>query len=280
MTVARRLRYEVLRRDKHTCRYCGASAPDAKLTIDHVIPIALGGSDDPKNLVTACDDCNSGKTSSAPDQSVIDDVDDLALRYAAAMKQAHAIRTGEWAEAAKAAEEFKSAWDRWTLTGTTQGVPLDDDWAVSLERWLALGLTTDDLVRFVSTAMNSQAVLKDKWRYYCGCIWRELDTRRELAFKLMDGQPAPTAETFSQAPPTFDLDEWAEFEATEQDDMDLDGMYVESPVLGLDLPSEPFDTWIRRVSPFRACGICQAADPRAHCGRDNCFLPIGAKSGA
>jgi 5-methylcytosine-specific restriction endonuclease McrA len=29
--VSRRLRLEVLRRDGHTCRYCGAQAPDVKL---------------------------------------------------------------------------------------------------------------------------------------------------------------------------------------------------------------------------------------------------------
>lgn len=63
MAVSKRLRYEVLRRDSHTCRYCGASAPDVLLRVDHVTPVALGGTDTPENLVTACDPCNSGKSS-------------------------------------------------------------------------------------------------------------------------------------------------------------------------------------------------------------------------
>lgn len=58
MTVSKRIRFEVLRRDNYTCRYCGGSAPDVKLTVDHVMPVALG---DPTNLVTACKDCNAGK---------------------------------------------------------------------------------------------------------------------------------------------------------------------------------------------------------------------------
>lgn len=58
MAVSKRLRYEILRRDNHTCRYCGATAPDVKLTVDHVVPVALGGSDVPTNLVAACDACN------------------------------------------------------------------------------------------------------------------------------------------------------------------------------------------------------------------------------
>ena len=40
MAVSKRLRYEVLRRDNHTCRYCGAQAPDVKLTVDNMAPYA------------------------------------------------------------------------------------------------------------------------------------------------------------------------------------------------------------------------------------------------
>ncbi|MCX4232088.1 HNH endonuclease [Streptomyces ortus] len=63
MAVSKRLRYEILRRDRYTCRYCGASAPEAPLRVDHVTPVALGGTDHPSNLVAACEPCNSGKTS-------------------------------------------------------------------------------------------------------------------------------------------------------------------------------------------------------------------------
>lgn len=38
MAVSKRLRYEILRRDEFTCRYCGRRAPDVQLTIDHVVP--------------------------------------------------------------------------------------------------------------------------------------------------------------------------------------------------------------------------------------------------
>lgn len=74
MAVSKRLRYEILRRDNHACRYCGATAPDAKLNVDHVIPQSLGGSDKPENLVTSCADCNAGKTSSMPNAEPVADV--------------------------------------------------------------------------------------------------------------------------------------------------------------------------------------------------------------
>lgn len=86
MAVSKRLRYEVLRRDNHACRYCGRSAPDVPLRVDHVIPQALGGSDAPANLVAACQDCNAGKTSSMPDAMAVADVDQATFRHAASLK--------------------------------------------------------------------------------------------------------------------------------------------------------------------------------------------------
>ena len=88
MTVTKRVRFEVMRRDGHACRYCGSIAPDVKLTIDHVIPVALGGTDKPDNLVTACADCNAGKTSTAPDAALVDEVSAETLRWARALSRA------------------------------------------------------------------------------------------------------------------------------------------------------------------------------------------------
>jgi hypothetical protein len=55
------LRFNILARDKFTCRYCGKSAPDVILHVDHIIPISKNGSNEECNLITACIDCNLGK---------------------------------------------------------------------------------------------------------------------------------------------------------------------------------------------------------------------------
>jgi hypothetical protein len=57
------LRFEVFKRDRFTCAYCGRSAPEVLLQVDHVIPISAGGLDNLDNLVTSCTDCNQGKGS-------------------------------------------------------------------------------------------------------------------------------------------------------------------------------------------------------------------------
>jgi hypothetical protein len=43
------------------CVYCGRTAKEAVLEVDHVIPIADGGTNDENNLVPACVKCNMGK---------------------------------------------------------------------------------------------------------------------------------------------------------------------------------------------------------------------------
>jgi hypothetical protein len=90
VSVSKRLRFEVFRRDGFACRYCGATASDAPLTIDHVVPVALGGTDDPGNLATACKDCNAGKSSSSPDPRWLAEIAQHAAQWAAAQKTAAA----------------------------------------------------------------------------------------------------------------------------------------------------------------------------------------------
>ncbi|WP_228721653.1 HNH endonuclease [Thermoleptolyngbya sichuanensis] len=43
------------------CNHCGAGPHQAKLTIDHIIPLAQGGVNDLSNLQVLCRRCNSSK---------------------------------------------------------------------------------------------------------------------------------------------------------------------------------------------------------------------------
>ena len=56
------LRFQVLLRDGFRCTYCGATAKDVRLEVDHKIPVSGGGRTTLTNLVTACWDCNRGKS--------------------------------------------------------------------------------------------------------------------------------------------------------------------------------------------------------------------------
>lgn len=63
LPISKKVRFEVFKRDSFSCRYCGKiPSLGAILNIDHVVPVSAGGTNDYENLVTACFDCNSGKS--------------------------------------------------------------------------------------------------------------------------------------------------------------------------------------------------------------------------
>jgi 5-methylcytosine-specific restriction endonuclease McrA len=74
--VARTL---ILDRDGNVCAYCREWFRSEALCIDHIVPVASGGSSEPQNLITACAACNKKKSSSR-----LSPADERALlRYAA-----------------------------------------------------------------------------------------------------------------------------------------------------------------------------------------------------
>ncbi|MEK7140403.1 MAG: HNH endonuclease [Patescibacteria group bacterium] len=56
------IRFDIFRRDNFTCIYCGRSAPNVELHVDHKIPWKIVKKHELNNLFTACKDCNLGKT--------------------------------------------------------------------------------------------------------------------------------------------------------------------------------------------------------------------------
>lgn len=169
MAVSKRTRFEVLRRDDFTCRYCRSR--ENELTIDHVVPVALGGDDTPANLVACCRDCNYGKTSTSPDESTVAQVAEDAVRWAAARRRAaeklaiHADRhvdTLKW---------FKSQWGGWDYERNF----LPGDWRPSIEQWLDQGLTKAQLGDAHSIALSARHVRSDMvFRYMAGIIKNKL----------------------------------------------------------------------------------------------------------
>lgn len=61
-SMTKKTRFEVFKRDSFSCQYCGRSAPEVVLRVDHIKPVAKDGGDDLLNLITACFDCNAGKS--------------------------------------------------------------------------------------------------------------------------------------------------------------------------------------------------------------------------
>ena len=116
MAVSTRTRFEVFKRDRFTCSYCGRTPPSVLLEVDHVLPRAAGGTDDIENLTTSCQDCNRGKSANLLEEgtaptvtrAATEDVQERlaqAEAYAVAMQALRALEDRQH-------DEFVEAWAR------------------------------------------------------------------------------------------------------------------------------------------------------------------------
>lgn len=165
MAVTKRLRFEILRRDEYTCRYCHRT--NVPLAVDHVVPVALGGSDEPSNLVAACTDCNGGKSSIKPDDALVADVRDDALRYAELTRQAYAVLVEEMGKRDEYIDAFCEAFP---------GQPVPADWRTSVGRWFEMGVPIELVADAAQIALDSPLRFNGsgRFKYLCGVVWNKV----------------------------------------------------------------------------------------------------------
>jgi hypothetical protein len=208
--VSKRLRYEILRRDGFKCRYCGTVAAATELRVDHVIPDSLGGLSEPSNLVTACDPCNSGKSSVPPEAPVVAQVAEDALRWSAAMQQAAADMEAKLKKRDDQNAVFLDEWNGYSYDGGKH-LPLDPTWATTLVRLRTAGLTDPLIVEAVAATMAAGKVLPgNRFRYFCGVAWNMITKLQAAAEKLasdeVDAQEDELTAGRSRADLADDLD--------------------------------------------------------------------------
>lgn len=56
---------------KGICHYCGKTFPPDDLTMDHIIPVARGGTSTKGNVVPACFACNQSKAAQTPAEQIL-----------------------------------------------------------------------------------------------------------------------------------------------------------------------------------------------------------------
>lgn len=192
MALSKRLRFEVMRRDSHTCRYCGRSAPDVKLTVDHVTPEALGGGSEPGNLVTACADCNSGKSATPPDAPLVDDVRQDALRWSQAIAVAAERMLTDRDRRTESYDDFESSWNEWAYgpEGDKKNAPMPATWRESIDSFMAAGLPMPVLQDCIRKAMSNKKIkIVDVFRYMCGIAWSRVNEIQDAARAMVGREP-------------------------------------------------------------------------------------------
>lgn len=186
--LSKRVRFEIFKRDRFACVYCGRTPPAVLLHIDHVHPLAAGGTDEAENLVTACADCNLGKAAkllSDVPQSLSDQVQDREER-AAQLRAFNELLMQLRQEEEETIAELGRYWfnsfvaenarDRWVF-----GVVRQRD-----IRGFLRTLAPTEILEAMDIAMKNlpakwwpPASFKDDgtWRYFCGVCWRMIRER-------------------------------------------------------------------------------------------------------
>jgi hypothetical protein len=167
------------------------------LTIDHVTPVALGGSDKPDNLVAACKDCNAGKASIDPGSALVVDVAKAAMLWGIGMEAAATLRSQDRDARDEYVAAFDEAWLCWRITaGRLKGdeIPRPGGWACSVWTFYEALLPLDELRDAIQiAASNSMVGIEDKWRYMCGVAWKQLVEIQEIAKKELTDSTARVA---------------------------------------------------------------------------------------
>jgi hypothetical protein len=174
MAVGKRARFEVFKRDKFTCQYCGHRPPDVLLEVDHIVPRAEGGGDEMANLTTACLSCNRGKAG-IPLEDVAPALDELeqlsALQEMLERKRAvdQEIRVAQ-AQRDTEAEAVGVIVEWWMETfgnrAYVQEVSLR-----SFVRQLDLNQIREAIESTERRGSYRRMSGVDRWKYFCGACW-------------------------------------------------------------------------------------------------------------
>lgn len=180
MAVSKRTRFEVFKRDGFRCQYCGRTPPQVVLQADHIHPASDGGPDTADNLVTACEDCNAGK-SDVPLSSVPRPL--AAVMEEAAEKREQLEAYNQFLVEQKAAEDGRVEqvgrhWfnklvqprdrDRWVF-GDTRAQSI----RTFLRRlpFVAVVEAVDIAHARIQPALNND---EKCWKYFCGVCWKKI----------------------------------------------------------------------------------------------------------
>lgn len=178
MSLSKRVRFEVFKRDRFTCAYCGQRPPDVVLEVDHVHPKCQGGSDEMDNLVTSCEGCNRGKAGKglgdvAP---AVDEMQRLAAMQEMAERASLLQKQREEARQMRALEDeaVEDAMGWWNDIGGSDDSG-EHGYRRSLKRFLKSLSPIEIHEAFESTGRmwdrKSHLTQAQAWRYFCGACW-------------------------------------------------------------------------------------------------------------
>lgn len=166
--LSKRTRFEVFKRDAFTCQYCGRTPPDVVLHCDHIEPVAEGGGDEITNLVTACIDCNLGK-SDVPLSVVPESLAERAERIAEAEEQLAAYRA-----LMREVEERREA-EAWEIIRALYDASETTNSRYQSVRMFLRKLPVEEILEAARLARGAvQYSDPRRFKYFCAVCWNRI----------------------------------------------------------------------------------------------------------
>jgi len=171
MSISKKLRFEVFKRDGFTCQYCGRTPPEAILEVDHFKPKSKKGKDDINNLVTSCFDCNRGKSNREVSQlppTLIENIEvikEKEIQVAEYNKLLSKIKSRETRMINKIANIYKQYFAEHELTNQFK--------EGSLRNFIKL-LPYTEVEESMHQACSKIHDQSQSAKYFCGICWRKI----------------------------------------------------------------------------------------------------------
>jgi 5-methylcytosine-specific restriction endonuclease McrA len=189
------LRFEVFKRDGFVCRYCGRKPPEVVLHVDHLLPVSKGGENELGNLISACRDCNAGKSARllgdvpAPLEIQAIDTSNNQKRMAE-LKEYREKLLERQRFLEDSIEELKNFWAE--ANQKEDFFAFDDDERRSIVGFLKL-LPVETVIYAMATAAEMvNGGEYSKWRYFCGTCWNIIRKNQEKEKNVRQNlQPNP-----------------------------------------------------------------------------------------
>lgn len=186
MAIGKKVRFEIFKRDKFTCQYCGRKPPEVVLNVDHVVPVSKDGSDEPHNLLTGCWDCNIGKSNNLLDrvdvplavhpESIREKLDQIKA-YEAAMSE-HRVQNEVWVN--EVMEYWATLGNGWFVKDGKRMYGYHPTIRASVLQFIKLTSKSEimDAVeiafRKFTMAEVDEIFSRDRFKFFCGVCWRKI----------------------------------------------------------------------------------------------------------
>lgn len=181
MTVSKSKRFSVFARDSFTCQFCGKKPPAVVLEVDHFHPASQGGSDDESNLITACFDCNRGKSDTVVESDPRASSESIEIRREM-LEQMREMAILE-AQLRELEDDNNRHLARYWFSLMGDANRSLSPRLCTTVRVFQRSLLVDEIRDSMEIAHSRVPVYEDgkyfeTWRYFCGICWKRIRAKR------------------------------------------------------------------------------------------------------